>query len=311
MEHQLIKEQLASLATSCFKECFLVAPFITRPGLRVISDLLPISAKITLITRWHEDELKSGVSDCLIYKDLGNRNFQIRLLDNLHAKYFRFDSNYIFGSVNLTLRALGLGHSPNLEVLSSILESDVSSALFETDVINKSKPVSTEMFEKYLAIQNKLRNEYESKELNYEESCSLENDYPDVFGFLASISLIDFDGNQSFELLLQQSDSNGLKEYFPESCLSNVVKFSSELIRQINFSQELELLNSFLAVKERRFGEVKSYIRDNTDLDIDSSQAWRNLIDNLLYLVPDKYTHRRNPHSELVQFVGTLRTPKL
>jgi hypothetical protein len=96
----------------------LVSPFITIGLLRESLIQIHESVHVTLITRWSAQEIVGGFNDLQVKTLLDERgNSELRLLWNLHAKYYRGDSAVILGSGNLTRNGLNYRNAGNSEVM--------------------------------------------------------------------------------------------------------------------------------------------------------------------------------------------------
>jgi hypothetical protein len=100
------------------EEVVLVAPFVKVGALSRLLTALAPEASVLLITRWRPEEVRSGVSDVEVF-DLvtERRGGAVRLMNNLHAKYYRAGSRILIGSANISDAAMGWGRSPSVELL--------------------------------------------------------------------------------------------------------------------------------------------------------------------------------------------------
>jgi len=92
-------------------ELLLVCPFIKSTVVRGIREILSPQVEVRTISRFLEREFRQGVSDLEAHYWLsghdGAANFELRRLDNVHAKVFIVDRRIAFvGSSNLTLSGL-------------------------------------------------------------------------------------------------------------------------------------------------------------------------------------------------------------
>lgn len=101
------------------KRVLLVAPFMKMAATeRVLRAVPAIVQDITLVTRWHADEVVAGVSDLEVFDLVRTRHgARLFLHPRLHAKLYQADGQSLVGSANLTDMALGWTTLPNLELL--------------------------------------------------------------------------------------------------------------------------------------------------------------------------------------------------
>jgi hypothetical protein len=155
-----IYHSFASLLTSAVEEIVLVSPFI---GKRLFLDSLakiPPSVSVKLVTRWHPHEIAGGFNDLGIWKVLQDRgNCELRLKWNLHAKYYRGDSEVLFGSGNLTNAGLNLRGNGNSEIMVGAGQNLQGIQEFESDLLAASIIPSEEMFQELSAEVERIRAE--------------------------------------------------------------------------------------------------------------------------------------------------------
>ena len=286
----------------------IVAPFITLRAFNSIIEDIDPEVTLKVVTRWISEELASGVSDCRIYESLStNDKAELYLLDSLHAKYYRSDDEILIGSANITRRALRDGGESNFEILGSLRLSRSEVSEFERGLLQDACLVTDEIYAEWLEVQNQQREDspdkvdlFEFQECDFstlgdywlpsiQDPRSLYSEYLELFNRRAGR-----DNRWSSELVRWRLPM-GLKQD----------EFQAIVASRLLHEPTVMLLNEYLAARERRFGEVARYLAEKLDLDSQGSDAWSTLLDWLLYFRSDDYSHRRNPHSELVQYLGT------
>ena len=103
--------------SSGYKKCFLCSPFVKMSALDTILRNATPYANITLVTKIDLEAFAEGISDFLALKKIVSLGCSLFILQNLHAKYYRFDHKVFLGSANLTDKGLGWSESPNFEIL--------------------------------------------------------------------------------------------------------------------------------------------------------------------------------------------------
>lgn len=142
-----LAERLNGLADVASEHVVLVAPFITRSAFDQFISHISSSARLTVVTRWNVSDIVAGVSDPAIWESVQQRtDAKIFLVNNLHAKYFRFDSTIMVGSANITGRALGLGTNSNIELLNSLADYDAG-LRFEKLLLRQAVPVDKDLYD--------------------------------------------------------------------------------------------------------------------------------------------------------------------
>ncbi len=95
----------------------IVAPFIRKEALLALVEECETPETLSVITRWTEQDIVSGISDLDIYPLLQDRGIALYLNQTIHLKLLVFASNWAFvTSGNITGKGMGLTEPHNLEV---------------------------------------------------------------------------------------------------------------------------------------------------------------------------------------------------
>lgn len=100
-------------------EVAIIAPFIKVDAMRSLLYVIPSDTHLRCVTRWLPREVAAGVSDPEILDVLEERgDFDLSLVDRLHAKLYIAGDRCLVGSANVTLAGFGEGgDGSNIEVL--------------------------------------------------------------------------------------------------------------------------------------------------------------------------------------------------
>ena len=122
---QTIAEAILKSASLTRRECVLICPFVKDAVLQEILKCIPNSTAVKLITKANTEDVISGVNDPCAWERVWQRGGEVKILERLHSKYYRFDDTVFIGSANLTNKTLGLSPFSNDELIiqSSALES--------------------------------------------------------------------------------------------------------------------------------------------------------------------------------------------
>ncbi len=132
-------EKLLEAARQTRIRACLVAPFIKVPAIERLFAELSDDVEVSVVTRWIPAEIAAGVCDLEVFDVVHRRaRARLHLNDLLHAKLYRFDSTYIFGSANLTGKALGWRGPANVELLHAAAELNDELQEFETRLLSSS-----------------------------------------------------------------------------------------------------------------------------------------------------------------------------
>ena len=111
--------QIEDLMAGADGKVTLVAPFIKREVLKAALSAVPAPVDaVECITRWVPEEVAAGVSDPEIIEFVEeDKRLRIALCPRLHAKLYVTGERCLIGSANLTGKATGRVHNPNIEIL--------------------------------------------------------------------------------------------------------------------------------------------------------------------------------------------------
>ena len=125
----------------------VIAPFIKTDAMRSLLDVIPAEMHLRCVTRWLPREVAAGVSDPEILELLEERgNFNLSLVDRLHAKLYIAGERCLAGSANVTLAGLGEGgDSRNIEVLVEATLTDPGIAATLAEITRAERPATRVM----------------------------------------------------------------------------------------------------------------------------------------------------------------------
>jgi hypothetical protein len=139
------------LLETASSEVILVSPFINYSLFKQCLESVPTGVPLTLITTWRLEDLVSGFNDLGIKTLLETReNSTLKLLWNLHAKYYRIDSTVLVGSGNLTHRGLNAGGVGNSEVMLRVDQNFAGMGKYEQHLVDQSVFPDEEYFQELL-----------------------------------------------------------------------------------------------------------------------------------------------------------------
>lgn len=148
--------ELIKQASKDSKEGLICTPYYSERGLQLLAPFFENAEKVEFWTRFSPLDWKAGVADmAALNKRIQsvldkNKEFDIRVSDDLHAKIYNFSSdNVIIGSANLTWSAM----TNNIEIVCQLTDKDAAISLdFLSSLRNKLTPVKAETFADYVAV---------------------------------------------------------------------------------------------------------------------------------------------------------------
>ena len=137
-----------TLTASCAnaQEAVIVAPYIKEQPLTLVLNSIAPDASITCVSRWTPHDIQAGTTDLACRSLVLGRNGTFLLHNRLHAKYYRFDSNVLVGSANLTNAGMSIYGNGNVEILCPP-PADFDAERFERLLLLKAHRVSDAEFD--------------------------------------------------------------------------------------------------------------------------------------------------------------------
>lgn len=149
--------EVTKITRDATKEIVLVSPFINKNLLESILEAVKPEVSVTLVTRFRILELLGGFNDLGIYDFFKHQErMHLRLLHQLHAKYYRGDSSVVLGSGNLTYMGLPPNGGGNFEVMLKINYLTQGLREFEDNLIDQSLEPTDQMIDELRGQLNEL-----------------------------------------------------------------------------------------------------------------------------------------------------------
>lgn len=310
---------LLEAAESCEVDALLVAPFVKVGAVRALFERLESRVPVRCVTRWRLEELATGVSDLEVWSLFsGREHCQLLLVDDLHAKYFRFDRRVYVGSANLTLKGLGWAVQSNLEAMVSVDFGELGVEPFEKAVLSGAVQVDQAMYEEFrsalelfaldrVPLAPEAADELSRLEAPVGES---ENGFPregglapgDIWLPVCRSPEYVYEAYAHREPLLSVSAKQAalldLAHLKVPTGLSER-QFRLVVRGRLLASVLLRKIDDFLIVP-RRFGEMRRWIAGQAAV-TDPTLAWQTAMRWLLYFLPDRYSVDVANYSEVIR----------
>ena len=126
-------------------DAFIAAPYIKAGTLSGILDSLAPDAHLICVSRWTPRDIMYGATDLACRTVVIERSGQFLLHSRLHAKYYRFGTQALLGSANLTRTGMNIDVVGNLEILCEA-PTEFDTARFEQSILKEAFTVSDEEF---------------------------------------------------------------------------------------------------------------------------------------------------------------------
>ena len=277
-------------------EMFLVSPFANSDAVGWLLNNCETNQKVTFVTRWRLEDITSGVSDVEVYPLLKKFDGEMFINNRLHAKYYRKGNQALVGSANLTHNGFSLGKIGNLELLIKV-DLDPSGYLqFESDLLKDSILVDEVLYAKMSQLQRDLLPIMKK----IDESSTEVEDFPTLKYWWPESRNPD----SLWENYLQSADSIARKDLLYLSLPAGIPDedvFKRIVMAALELHPNIQRVVQFIGLSERRFGEMRRFLRViDPDLS-DATIAWQTLFRWLLYFDPVQYEYFRPNFTEIIR----------
>ena len=134
-----VYSHLLKMCGAAAESVVLASPYISIDVFMQILNRVRDDVHVTVVTKWKAVDIANGFNDLKVASVLEERgNSELRLLIDLHAKYYRADCDVILGSGNLTYSGLNANKSGNTEIMVQVDSSFSGVADFENTLRRKS-----------------------------------------------------------------------------------------------------------------------------------------------------------------------------
>jgi hypothetical protein len=283
----------------------IAAPFIKVGALEHLLSCVDSSVRVHIFTRWRPEEVAAGVSDPLILKIALRRGASVRLINELHAKFFMVDDKVMLvGSANVTAPALGLSDRSNLELLTPVTPSPQELALFLAEMRFRGELATEKEMIRLLALAEKLPSAVSSDDPGEGETYRPDPRFQWMPRFRSPDRLYRLYLDADYLLGMPVTD-----EAVADICALGVPanlaeeKFDDHARKALRRSPLVVALNSYLS-EPKRFGAITEWLADERpDLDHSARQsAIQTLIRWLLYFDATHYRLQTPHYTEILGY---------
>lgn len=138
------------------KSVIILSAYVTEVGVKWMQEQISSSLKCIIIARWDKGDLAQGSSDLNSYELAKNRNWEFKILKDLHAKVMLVDDKDLFiGSPNLTGHGMSLVPASNKEVGIN-LEATKNDIDIILNLVNQAIEVDQDLFDEIKKWKKKL-----------------------------------------------------------------------------------------------------------------------------------------------------------
>ena len=295
------------------KVLYVLCPFINT---ELIEKLLLEQEEVVIVTSWRKDHLLSGVSSLSLFELVSKHpKWTLRINDRLHAKVFtRSFEDMLFGSANLTYKALEDKSSSNFEVMN-YAKCTQKDELEILEIINQSLQITESEYQQYLSWyeENKDKNEPLPDD-SLLEPLSMEKEFL-ISSLPGSTSprriwdIISEQGQWDHSWNEQSAAIHDLK-LFGLSCddYSNYDEFLGELKTRIPRHPFVEAFCEQITTDGLYFGRAKQWIQETC---IDDPVPFRKEITGyvislfawLVEIYPDRYIIEQPNYSQCIKLL--------
>lgn len=293
-------DALISLCRVAANEVLLVAPFIKVTVLERIFAEIPDAVSVCCVTRWYPHEIAAGASDVEVWPLLNKlANSTLWLHPQLHAKYYRIDDQYLIGSANLTLSALGWRQPANLELLLPFESHTNDLRAFENNLLAQSVQVDDDIYQQMVTAVNLLPKPTPPPISNEPEMLPTSNEWLPTLRHPEN--LIRAYNGQWKQLSQASQESAAVDLEFLQVPTGLSKDAFNACVAAILLQQPVVQEIDKVASTPQRFGAIKAILsqRYRQTPYFDANYTWQTLMRWLLFYLPDRYTLTVPNHSEI------------
>ena len=307
--HALPGADLQALVAGAEREVVLAAPFTKATAVERLLQHVPPGVSVTCITRWHPQEIATGVSDPEVFHLLAKHPGAAMLLwPSLHAKYYRADDCCLVGSANLTAKALGWVHPSNIELLIEVPATHPRLFAFEQRAVAEARPATAELHALAVAAAEEIRQERDWPDQTVDgKDDALQSDWTseeDTGTWLPSLRHPS-DLYRAYSGLLDELTSASRMAALRDlAVLDPPMGLSAETFPVVIATSLLQMpvmarIDAFVATSQR-FGAVRDLIASEQGISKSAASAvWQTTMRWLLYFLPGRYLRCVPAHSEV------------
>lgn len=277
-------------------DIFLVSPFTNADAIAKLLSNLSSEQKLTLVTRWRIEDIMSGVSDIEVYKLIKRSKGQCYINNRLHAKYYRKGNHALVGSANLTHNGFSVQKVGNLELLCRVNLENSNYSQFEETILENAILVNDDLYEKMNSLRQDLPPtvkvntdyEYPSEELNRAAFWWPEIRNPESLW-------------QSYQDDSIRDEIIDLRQLSLPAGIENEKTFRKAVSTALECHSNINKVINYIKISERRFGEMRLYLREIDPNLTDTTIAWQTLFRWLLYSDPARFEYFRPNFTEIIR----------
>jgi hypothetical protein len=278
---------------SAERNILVVSPFISSTALKYFLSKASTELKIQVVTRWGMRDVLSGVSDPEVYPLVKSLGGQVFHCPNLHSKYYRFDESVLVGSANVTKMGFSINGPGNLETLVEIDVFNQEMKSFEAYLLQRSREIDDDFYSlmKEMAALD-AEDFFDESASNVDAAILTKNWWPTTLR--PEVLWLSYSNQESF---IAESD---LASFVLPTGLSEDL-FRKSVYNQMKDIPTIQKVLEFVDGHERRFGEMRIFVK-NIDPDLEcSTETWKSLFKWLLYFSAGKYEYFRPNYTEIIR----------
>lgn len=199
--HQLITsstllQELEEHIPKC-SHLIVISAYLTSPAVKRLIDIAPCDLTAVVVGKFSPNDFTMGASDIAALRSVLSANWDLRVLDDLHAKIYQLDENTMYlGSANCTANGLNLYGTGNVEAVAK-LHVTAESSDFVQRIVDSSKTVTSAALD---------RMEEHLQEMQVEKSKEQAKAWPDTIFETPGLYVADFPLNPP------EGDGSGQRE---------------------------------------------------------------------------------------------------
>lgn len=278
------------------RRALLCAPFVKIGALTPVLEALDADLEIEVFTRWRPDEIAAGVSDTAVLPLVEEHGGKTYLCNSLHAKLFAFDDRALVGSANLTAKALGWAHNPNLELLLTVPATTAEVLVLEKELRGCAIPATAAIADEVERVAAMFRPQAvmpasaTTSQAEVQWRPHLREPRELFVAYKGDVRRLTHDSRAAAELDLAQLEVPAGLESSVFAALIGTRLLQEPVIRRVDE----------FVLEPRRFGAVRDFLATMLDLEREEADyAWQTMMRWLKHFLPGRYEHSVPSHSEI------------
>ena len=225
------KDEFKELINGAKSRLYISSPFIKTNMANMVVDTLKKGVECRVLTKFTLHNLRYNSLDIKAVESFSNNGFEVKSLDNLHAKIFVIDDKAIVGSSNLTNGGLLSNIEYNILIEDSkVIKDDFLKLYKEGSLVNnKSIDSMQKIIKKLPTLKTPTLNKFNTKDLEVLKTVLTKGNRK-VFDYIDSMNRDEFSLNDVYgckDMFAGETPENSIRRNLQELRDKGLLEFIS------------------------------------------------------------------------------------